>query len=381
MKIFRIKKNLTKENTSCALAKPSQAANSGNRSRRMVMLSLIALLLLGMSVFSACGTPKESITVLNYGKYLDPKVLKLFEKETGIHVNYEEYITPENMYTKYKAGSIDYDLICTSDYMVEKLIEEGEVNTLDFNNIPLYSNIDPMYLDYSKSFDPDNTYSIPYFVGTVGLLYNKTMVDVADIDSWACLFDPKYEGKIIMSDSVRDSFMAALKYKGDSLNTTNMIQLSEAQHLLKEQKPLVYSYLVDEASDEMIAENAAIALVYSGEAAVAISSNDKLAYSVPKEGSNLWIDSWFMPKTCQHTENADKFLDFLCREDIAKMNFDYVFYETPNKAVYDNLPKDVKENETIFPPKSVLDNCEVYKSLPPDATTEYNELWKGVKAE
>ena len=274
------------------------------------------LLILGVltvsGIFAGCAKDSpNTLTVLNYGKYIESDVLDMFEEETGIKVEYEEYITPENMYTKYKAGAIDYDLICTSDYMIEKLIKEGEVLEIDYNNIPLVENLDHAYFDFSKSFDPQNKYTLPYFFGTVGILYNKEMVDESKVNSWYILWDKEYAGKIIMADSVRDSFMVAEKRLGYSLNVTDDEELREAQQLLIEQKPLVYSYLVDEAQDEMIAENAAMAVVYSGEAGLALEYNDKLAFSVPKEGSNMWIDSWFMPKSAKHIENAEKFLNFL----------------------------------------------------------------------
>lgn len=345
------------------------------------ILPIFAGMAFACAILTGCAKDDpNTLTVLNYGKYIEPEILDMFEEETGIKVEYEEYITPENMYTKYKAGAIDYDLICTSDYMIEKLINEGEVLELDFGNIPLAGNLDPAYFDFSKSFDPENKYTLPYFFGTVGILYNKEMVDESEVSSWDILWDEKYAGKIIMADSVRDSFMAAQKRLGFSLNTTDDDLLREAQKLLIEQKPLVYSYLVDEAQDEMIAENAAMALVYSGEAGLALEYNDKLAFSVPREGSNMWIDSWFMPKTAKHTENAEKFLNFLCREDIALLNFDYVYYATPNAKAKESLDPKLQDNPTIFPPKETLDNCEVFKSLDDEATMRYNLYWKEIKS-
>ncbi len=348
---------------------------------RKIILFLLGILALS-SFCAGCGK-KDSpdiLTILNYGKYIEPEVLDMFEEETGIKVEYEEYITPENMYTKYKAGAIDYDLICTSDYMIEKLIKEDEVLELNFGNIPLARHLDQTYFDFCKSFDPDNQYTLPYFFGTVGILYNKKMVDESKVDSWDILWDQSYSGKIIMADSVRDSFMVAEKRLGYSLNTTDDDKLREAQNLLIEQKPLVYSYLVDEAQDEMIAENAAMAVVYSGEAGLALEYNENLAFSVPKEGSNMWIDAWFMPKSAKHTENAEKFLNFLCREDIAYLNFDYVYYATPNIQVKDSLDTELQENTTIFPPKEILDNCEVLKPLDDETTMRYNLYWKEIKS-
>lgn len=344
---------------------------------------LLILCTITAAAFSgSCGSKnsENTLTVLNYGKYMEPEVLEMFEEETGIKVDYEEYITPENMYTKYKAGAIDYDLICTSDYMVEKLIKEGQVLEMNYDNIPLVQNLHERYFNFSKSFDPETKYSLPYFFGTVGILYNKEMVDESKVDSWDILWDTDYEGQIIMPDSVRDAFMVSLKRLGYSINTTEETQLREAQKLLLDQKSLIYSYLVDEAQDEMIAGNAAMAVVYSGEAGFAMEFNDNLAFSVPKEGSNMWIDSWFIPKTCTNQENAEKFLNFLCREDIAMMNFDYVYYATPNNKVVEQLDTELQENTTIFPPEEILNNCEVLKALDDGTTTLYSELWLELKA-
>ncbi len=328
------------------------------------------LLFFILSAFMGCGNSTksgETLTILNYGKYFDPDALKLFEEETGIQVEYEEYESPEEMYTKYKAGSIDYDLLCTSDYMIQKLIREGEVLEMNFDNIPEYQNISQSIIDASAAFDPSHCYTLPYFYGTVGILYNTEEVEAKETDTWNVLWDKKYDGKIIMENSVRDCFLVPLKQLGYSLNSIDETELKEALQMLIEQKPLVYAYFVDETGDEMAAGNAQ-------------SLADNLAYSVPKEGSNLWIDSWFIPKTCKNQENAEKFLDFLCREDIAAINFDYVYYATPNTAVYDNLEDSVKNDTTIFPDQATIDNCEVYVALDEESTNLYNQLWKELKS-
>ena len=269
-------------------------------------LLLMAACLGAMFAFTACGSKDDgnTLTVLNYGKYIESSVLDAFEEETGIHVNYEEYVNPEEMYTKYKSGAIDYDVICTSDYMVERLINEGEAKEINFDKIPLSKNLDDSYFEFSKAFDPENKYSMPYFFGTVGILYNKNKVDANDVKSWDILWNKKYKDQIIMEDSVRDTFVPALKRLGFSSNSTDKKELETALDQLIEQKPLVYSYLVDESADEVVAGNASMALVYSGEAAYAESLSKDLDYSVPTEGSNMWIDSWMIAKTCKNQENA-----------------------------------------------------------------------------
>ena len=345
-------------------------------------LLLMAACLGAMFAFTACGSKDDgnTLTVLNYGKYIESSVLDAFEEETGIHVNYEEYVNPEEMYTKYKSGAIDYDVICTSDYMVERLINEGEAKEINFDKIPLSKNLDDSYFEFSKAFDPENKYSMPYFFGTVGILYNKNKVDANDVKSWDILWDKKYKDQIIMEDSVRDTFVPALKRLGFSSNSTDKKELETALDQLIEQKPLVYSYLVDESADEVVAGNASMALVYSGEAAYAESLSKDLDYSVPTEGSNMWIDSWMIAKTCKNQENAEKFLDFLCREDIAMKNFEYVYYATPTKAVYNKLDKETQENKTIFPDEETLNNCEIFRYLDEDSIALYNKLWKELKS-
>lgn len=341
-----------------------------------------SLLLLFSTFLMSCASQnkEEALVILNYGKYIEPEVIAQFEEETGINVKYEEYESPEEMYTKYKAGAIHYDLICTSDYMVEKLIQEGEVLELDYNNIPLVSNIDKTYFEYSQSFDPENKYSIPYFFGTLGILYDSSKVDASEVTSWDVLWDPKYKGSIIMENSVRDSFAPALRRLGYSINTTDENELQEALAMLCGQKELVYSYLVDASADEMIAGNASMALIYSGEAAYAQDYNENLEYSVPQEGSNMWIDSWFIPKSSQHKTNAEIFLNFLCRKDIAMQNFDYVWYATPNMKVFEALDEEVQTDTTIFADEETLQNCEIYHRLDEEATQIYDYLWKQLKS-
>lgn len=348
------------------------------------ILSALLVSALAVSALTACGNSSsdkksgQTLTVLNYGKYMDESVIKQFEKETGISVKYEEYESPEEMYTKYKAGSINYDVICSSEYMVERLINEGEVLPEDYDAMDNYKNLDPSLIEMTSSYDKDHNYSVPYFYGTLGLLYNKNVVDKKTVSSWDCLWNPTYEDEIIMENSVRDTFAPALISKGYSLNETDEAHLREALDLLKKQKDdkIVYAYYVDETADAMIGEEAAIALCYSGEAALAMEENDNLDYLVPEEGSNLWIDSWFIPKSCTNQTNAMKFLNFLCNEDVATKNFDYVQYASPITAVVEKQDDDVKNNEAINPSEDTIKRCEIYKALSDDDSAIYTNLWQ-----
>nr|WP_295255084.1 extracellular solute-binding protein [uncultured Blautia sp.] len=322
----------------------------------------------------------EKLVVYNWGEYIDPEVLTIFEKETGIDVIYEEFETNEILYPKISSGAIAYDVICPSDYMIQRMIENDLLSEINFDNIPNIKNIGEQYMEQSKQFDPENKYSVPYCWGTVGILYNKTMVD-EPVDSWSILWNPKYKDSILMQDSVRDAFGATLKYLGYSLNSTDLDELTEAKNLLIEQKPLVQAYVIDQVRDKMIGNEAALGVIYSGEAIYTQKENPNLEYVIPKEGSNIWIDSWVIPKNAEHKENAEKFINFLCRPDIALMNFEYITYSTPNEAARELIEdEDIRNSEIAFPDLSKYDNLETFQYLGTEADQVYGDLWNKVKS-
>lgn len=322
------------------------------------------------------------VVVYNWGEYIDPEVLDQFEEETGIKVVYEEFETNEIMYPKVAAGAANYDLICPSDYMISKMIEHDMLQPINFDHIPNLKNIDETYLEQSRGFDPDLQYSIPYCWGTVGILYNKSMIEEGDvIDSWEVLWDEKYKDNILMQDSVRDAFMVAEKLLGYDMNTVKEEEIKACTDKLIEQKPLVQAYVVDQVRDKMIGSEAAIGVIYSGEAIYTQRENEDLEYVIPKEGTNVWIDSWVIPKNARNVENAEKFLDFLCRGDIALKNFDYITYSTPNKAAREMIEDEEIRNSTIaFPTADMLKNCEVYQYLGEDGDALYQKYWDKVKS-
>ncbi|MBO4904112.1 MAG: ABC transporter substrate-binding protein [Lachnospiraceae bacterium] len=342
---------------------------------------LVAASLITSVILCGCSASneKKTLTVFNYGMYIDMNMIDQFQKETGIEVRYEEAPTPEELYTKYKSGAIDYDVLCTSEYMLQKLIDEGELMEIDFDSMENTKGIGSKYWDMVKSFDPDNKYVMPYFWGTVGLLYDSGKVPAPE--SWEVLFNGQYSGDIIMQNSMRDAYMIALKYLGYSLNSTDDKELAEAQELLIKQKPDVQSYLVDEVRDEILAQNAAIGVVYSGEAFYAYEENPDIKYCIPKEGSNLWIDCWGITKNCHDTESAKKFLDYLCREDVARANFEEVRYSSPITAIADNLTEEEQASDAMNPSADKLANCEIYKRLPDDVTEKLSTMWKELKAD
>ena len=318
----------------------------------------------------------DKLVVYNWGEYIDPEVLTIFEEETGINVVYEEFETNEILYPKVSSGAIAYDVVCPSDYMIQRMIENDLLTEINFDNIPNIKNIGKQYMEQSRQFDPENKYSVPYCWGTVGILYNKTMVD-----SWSILWNPKYKDNILMQDSVRDAFGATLKYLGYSLNSTDLDELTEAKNLLIEQKPLVQAYVIDQVRDKMIGNEAALGVIYSGEAIYTQKENPNLEYVIPKEGSNIWIDSWVIPKNAEHKENAEKFINFLCRPDIALMNFEYITYSTPNEAARELIEDEsIRNSEIAFPDLSKYDNLETFQYLGTEADQVYGDLWNKVKS-
>jgi len=322
----------------------------------------------------------EKLVVYNWGEYIDPEVLTMFEEETGIDIVYEEFETNEILYPKISSGAIAYDVICPSDYMIQRMIENDLLSEINFDNIPNLKNIGKQYLEQSRQFDPENKYSVPYCWGTVGILYNKMMVD-EPVDSWSILWDPKYKDNILMQDSVRDAFGVTLKYLGYSLNSIDLDELTEAKNLLIEQKPLVQAYVIDQVRDKMIGNEAALGVIYSGEAIYTQKENPNLEYVIPKEGSNIWIDSWVIPKNAEHKENAEKFINFLCRPDIALMNFEYITYSTPNEAARELIEDEsIRNSEIAFPDLSKYDNLETFQYLGTEADQVYGNLWNKVKS-
>ena len=322
----------------------------------------------------------EKLVVYNWGEYIDPEVLTMFEEETGIDIVYEEFETNEILYPKISSGAIAYDVIRPSDYMIQRMIENDLLSEINFDNIPNLKNIGKQYLEQSRQFDPENKYSVPYCWGTVGILYNKMMVD-EPVDSWSILWDPKYKDNILMQDSVRDAFGVTLKYLGYSLNSIDLDELTEAKNLLIEQKPLVQAYVIDQVRDKMIGNEAALGVIYSGEAIYTQKENPNLEYVIPKEGSNIWIDSWVIPKNAEHKENAEKFINFLCRPDIALMNFEYITYSTPNEAARELIEDEsIRNSEIAFPDLSKYDNLETFQYLGTEADQVYGDLWNKVKS-
>ncbi|NCC81620.1 MAG: ABC transporter substrate-binding protein [Clostridia bacterium] len=337
---------------------------------------LFLILVIGAAlIFAGCGGEKqETLNVFNWGEYIDEDLISKFEEETGIKVNYETFSTNEDMYVKVKSGGSSYDVLIPSDYMIEKMAKEDLLQELDYSKIPNITNISPMFQDLI--FDPDNKYSVPYFWGTVGILYNTEQVDDV-VDSWDILWNEKYANKILMMDSQRDSLAVALKKLGYSMNTRNETELEEAKQELIEQKPLVLAYIVDEIRDKMLSGEGAVAVAWSGDAMDVILSGETFEYIVPKEGSNFWIDAMVVPANAKNPDAAHKFINFMTDPENAAANSEYIGYSTPNEAALELLPEEMINSDVAYPSQEVIDNCEIFRD-PGDFISVYNRIWTEV---
>ena len=348
--------------------------------RAVAVFAAFALMITLCFSFAGCSS-KPTLYLFNYGDYICPDVYDLFEEETGIRVVYDEYAAPEDMYAKFTSGTAQYDLICTSDYMLEKLISGNYVQPINFDNVPNFKNIAENQLNAAKFFDPDLQYTVPHFWGTLGILYNTQTVKKEDVSSWKCLFDGSYAGKIIMPNSERDAFFTALTYLGYDANTKNADELQKAADLLATQKNDVQAYLLDEAARvKLEAGNADIAVIYNGEAYLAMENNEALDFIVPSDGTCMWLDAFAIPANAENAAYAEQFLNFLCRQDIAVMNFEYIYYSTPNQAVLDALDAELLSNTAIFPDDALVKNAAVFSYLGEETEMLYSQLWKEVKS-
>lgn len=341
---------------------------------------LLVLLMVASMVCAGCGESADVVTinVLNWGDYIDEDLIGQFTEETGIKVKYTTMANNEEMLVKLQSPDCIYDVCFPSDYIIEKLVGQNLLHELDKSNIPNMENIDERFLNLS--FDPDNKYSVPYMWGTVGILYNTTMV-TEPVTSWSILWDEKYSQQIFMYDSIRDTIGVALLYLGRSINTRDEADIAAARDALIAQKPLVLAYLGDNIKESMINGEGALAVVYSGDAIWCMDpeeGNPDLAFAVPDEGSNVWFDNVVIPATSQHTAEAEAFINFLCDAEVAKANTEYIGYSTPNKAAMALLDASYTENETYNPPQAVLDRCEIFHDLG-DFINVYNDAWSDIK--
>lgn len=338
------------------------------------IVSLLLLCLMTLSLFGCSSNTKPVLKVYSAGRYIDMSVLSDFEKLYDCKVIYDEFDSNESMYIQIANNSYTYDVLVPSDYYIDRLRQEGRLEKLDKSLIPNISNIKEEYL--SPEYDKNNDYSVPYMVGTLGILYDKSRLDIDEKDiTYSMLFDKKYKGQIFMLDSVRDSLAAALKALGYSVNTTNEDELNRAKDLLISQKSIVQAYITDEMADKMIAGEGLMTLAYSGEAAYAMSESDDLSYAVPKEGSNKWSDGFVVLKTGKQKDLAMKYINFMCSTEISQRNMDETGYASPVKGTEAD---DNSGTEVYYAKEETLNNCEAF-TYSKRVTDKYYDIWTELK--
>ncbi len=344
------------------------------------MKKLASLLLSALLAFSALPVLAQGggvVNVFNWEDYINEDVIAMFEEETGIKVNYMRFTLNEDMMVQVRTSPGAFDVVFPSDYAIERMIAEDLLQPIDFSKVPNTQNT----LDWLRNpdYDPENRFSVPYMWGTVGILYDTTRVK-GPVDSWDVLFDEQYKGEVFMMDSPRDTLGAALKYLGYSVNSKNPTEIQAAANLLIEQKQkgIVKAYQVDETKDKMVAGEGILALVWSGDAQYAINLNPNLAYAVPKEGSNVWVDGMVIPAQAKNPENALAFIDFLCRPEIAQLNCEYIEYSSPNVAAIALMGEEYTSNENLNPSQETIDSCEFFHDNN-DVKVLYDTFWGMVK--
>ena len=371
--------------------------------KKLVALTLAASLALGLfltgcSVEQVSSEPNETVSssensantgdrvlnVCNWGEYIDEDLITQFEEETGIRVNYQTAESNEALYSLLRSGGANYDVICPSDYMISQLIEEDMLQPLDYSKIPNFEKIDDRFKNLS--YDPENLYTVPYTWGTLGIIYNTTMVD-EPITSWSAMFDEANAGDVLLINNSRDALGMALYYLGYSVNTTDEAQIREAFQLISDAVAAgVYQgKVMDEVFQKMEQGNAAIATYYAGDYLSMLENNPDLAYVVPEEGSNWFVDAMCVLKDAQNVDEAHEWINFLASTEANLANMDYIWYASPNTEALEQYPAwyeeqygeplDMELYEIMAAPQEVLDRCEAYLVTPPDIRNLYNDLW------
>lgn len=338
-----------------------------------IILIIIVLFGIGASLEAKKneGTT-EKLVIYNWGDYIDPELIEKFTAETGIQVDYQTFDSNEAMYTKIKQGGTTYDLAVPSEYMISKMMEEKMLVKLDKSKLEIMENIDPQFL--GMSFDPNNDYSIPYFWGTLGIVYNDTMVENPPKE-WEDLFSEDFRDSIMLVDGAREGMGIGLQTLGYSLNSTNKEELEEAANLMYTLTPNIKAIVSDEIKGYMIQDAAAVAVSFSGEARDMLDGNEHLHYVVPSKGSNLWFDNMVIPKTAKNIDGAYQFINFILRPENAYQNALYIGYATPITEAKEMLPDEIKNDTAFYPPKETLANLEVYDNLGTEMLGIYNDLY------
>ncbi len=360
------------------------AAPSGRRLRLAGALALAASFVTAVALLTGATTKQPVVNVCSWGEYIDEELITRFEEETGIIVNYQTAESNEALYSLLKSGAGDYDVIVPSDYMISQLIQEDMLTPLNYDNIPNFALISDRFKNLP--YDPENKYTVPYAWGTVGIIYNTTMVD-EPITSWDAMFDPKYAGQVLMFRNSRDGIATALLKLGCSLNTTDEGELREAYQLLADAKSqgVYQSFVMDEIFQKMEGGNAAIGAYYAGDYLTMRENNEDLAFVIPEEGSNWFMDAMCVLKGAPHQAEAEAWINFIASTEANLANMDFIWYASPNREALEEYPAyyealygeelDEETYEIIAAPQETLDRCEAYLVLPPETRKLYNDLW------
>ncbi|WP_367333440.1 ABC transporter substrate-binding protein [Limosilactobacillus sp.] len=339
------------------------------------ILALCLLLVCGEYALNHRGNTggHRVLTIYNWGDYIDPALISKFEKRTGYKVDYETFDSNESMLTKLRQGGTNYDLVIPSEYTVQRMKKEGLVARLDHQKLPNLRYIDRQFLN--RSFDRGNEYSVPYFWGTLGIIYNDQKINAGAVQHWEQLWSPRLKNNVMLIDSARDVFAIALITQHQSVNTKDFTKLKRAQGHLKALTPNVKAIVADEMKMYMEQDEAAVGVTYSGDAREMMDVNHHLHYVVPSEGSNIWFDNMVIPKRAQNKAAAYAFINFMLAPANAAQNARYVGYATPNWAAKKRLSKKITSNQAFYPPQKTMRHLQTYHDLPLKTLGEYNDLF------
>ena len=337
----------------------------------LIITASLGLITNRMKAADGVKTQNNSLTIFNWGEYIDPDLISKFQKETGYKVNYMTFDSNEAMYSKVKQGGTAYDIVVPSEYMVQKMAKENLLLPLDHTKIKNLNYDNPKLLD--AAFDPKNTYSVPYFWGTLGIVYNDKYITHPPT-KWEDLWSKDYKNSILLTDSSRDVMGMGLIATGSSVNTTNQSEIDRAYDKLLQLTPNVKAILGDEIMSYMINNETPLSVVYSGQASEMTSSNEHLHYVVPAR-TNIWYDNLAIPKTSKNTKAAYAFINFMQEPENAAANAEYVGYSTPNVKAEALLPAEVREDKSYYPDEALIKEDEAYVNLSPYWTGIYNDLY------
>lgn len=355
--------------------------------KKVICVVLSVLLAVScLAGLSGCGSSKKTtLYVYNWGQYISEgddgslDVIAAFEEAyPNIRVQYSTYDSNEIMYSKLANGGITVDVIIPSDYMIGRMVQEGMLEELNFDNIPNYQYIDDSFKN--TSYDPENKYSVPYTWGTVGIIYNTKYVDEADVTGWELLWNEKYAGKILMFDNSRDAFGIAEYLLGYDVNTTDETELQDCAAKLAEQKPVVQQYVMDQIFDAMENEEAWIAPYYAGDYLTMVEENPDLAFYRPTaQGYNMFIDAMCIPTCCQEKEAAETFINFLCSPEISSANMAFLGYSVPSTAAKELMDPEVANSDVAYPDADTLATGTSFNYLPEETSRYMESLFMEVR--